>query len=335
MGPPESEIRRAPSADLQLRMLELMMLMKATDDRVVKGIRTGEFISYYYSHRGQEAIAAPLGVTLRQTDHLVTTYRGMHDHIGKGIPLVHLLAEVIGKSISPSQGKGGMMHVAWPPSGVMLSTGIVGAGIPVAVGLATAAQLEGADRVTAVSFGDGATNTGSFHEAANLAAVWASPVVFVCQNNLYGEKTPVEKTMNVERIADRASAYGMAGTRVNGNDPDEVYDALYRAVERARTGGGPSLVECMTFRFRGHSMGDDMKYIPQEQMAWAEANDPVPTYGQRLLSSGVSTEGGLKRMEETASQAVEEALEIVLAASSPSLDELSEHLYADPDKTPV
>jgi pyruvate dehydrogenase E1 component alpha subunit len=159
--------------------------------------------------------------------------------------------------------------------------------------------------------------------------------VFVCQNNLYGEKTPVEKSMHVERIADRASAYGMAGTRVNGNDPDEVYGALHQAVERARTGGGPSLVECMTFRFRGHSMGDDMKYIPQEQMAWAEANDPVPTYRQRLLSSGVSTERELNGMEEAAAQSVKEALETVLAAPSPSIDELSEHLYANPDKTPV
>ncbi len=335
MGPLESETRPAPSADMQRRMYELMMLMKATDDRVVKGIRTGEFISYYYSHRGQEAIAAALGVTLRLTDHLVTTYRGMHDHIGKGVPLVHLLAEVMGKSISPSQGKGGMMHVAWPESGVMLSTGIVGAGIPVAVGLGTAAQLEGADRVTAVCFGDGATNTGSFHEAANMAAVWASPVVFVCQNNLYGEKTPVEKTMKVERVADRASAYGMPGTRVNGNDPDEVYGALHGAVERARTGGGPSLVECMTFRFRGHSMGDNMTYIPEEQMAWAEANDPVPSYRQRLLSSDVSTESELLAMEDAAVQAVEEALKTVLAARSPSLDDLTEHLYANPDKTPV
>ena len=265
-----------PSEDEQRRMYELMLVMQAADDRMVKGISSGEFLTYYYSHRGQEAIPAAMGVVLRKTDQLVTTYRGLHDHIGKGAPLVELLSEIVGKETAPSHGKGGMMHIAWPDSGIMLSTGIVGAGIPVAVGLALASQLEGSDRVTAVCFGDGATNTGSFHEAANMAALWDLPVVLVCQNNLYGEKTPIEMTMKVDHIADRAAAYKMPGVRVDGNDPDQLYGSLTQAVDRARSGGGPTLLECVTFRFRGHSYGDDMAYIPQAQMEEAQARDPIP-----------------------------------------------------------
>ncbi len=316
-------------------MYELMTLMKAADDRMTKGITTGEFIAVYFPHRGQEATAAALGAALRPTDQLVTTYRGVHDHIGKGVPLVDLFAEILGKDIAPGRGKAGTMHIASPQAGVMLSTGIVGAGIPVAVGLALAAQLEKADRVVAVTFGDGATNTGAFHEAANMAAVWNLPLVLVCQNNLYGEKTPIGMTMKTKQIADRARAYEFPGVRVNGNDPDEAYATLSEAIERARAGEGPTLVECMTFRFRGHSIGDDMVYIPKEQLADAEAKDPIPTYRARLLSSGVCTEEELSSIEATALNTVEEAVKTVVDAPLPSPESLMAHVYANPDKAPV
>jgi pyruvate dehydrogenase E1 component alpha subunit len=324
----------APSADMQRRMYELMTLMKAVDDRMVKGISAGEFITFYYSYRGQEAIAAALGVVLRESDQLVTTYRGLHDHIGKGVPLDELLSEILGKQSSLSGGKGGLMHIVWPERGVMLSTGIVGAGIPVAVGLALGADLEGSDRVTAVCFGDGATNTGSFHEAANMAAVWNLPLVLVCQNNLYGEKTPIEMTMNVDHVADRAAAYGMPGITVDGNDPDETFGALSDAVERARSGNGPTLVECVTFRFRGHSFGDDQAYIPKEQFAEAEKHDPVPTYRERLLSSGVCGEDELSSIESTATTTVAETVQTVLAAPEAPGDGLMADVYATPEGMP-
>lgn len=325
----------APPEDLQRRMYELMLLMKATDDRLAKGIGSGEFVAIYWPHRGQEAIAAALGAALRDTDQLVTTYRGLHDHIGKGVPVVEILAELMGKDMAPGRGKGGTLHLAHPQSGVMLSTGIVGAGIPVGVGLALSAQMQGLDRVTAVSFGDGATNTGSFHEAANMAALWDLPMVLVCQNNLYGEMTPVDMTMKVEHIADRAQAYGMPGVRVDGNDPDESYGALHEAVERARSGGGPTLVECVTFRFRGHSFGDDMRYMPREQLAEAEAKDPVPAYRQRLLSIAVATEDELVDVEAAAVAAVDQAVKTVMAADPPSPDDLTDHVYANPEGMPA
>jgi pyruvate dehydrogenase E1 component alpha subunit len=324
-----------PPADTRRRMFELMSVMKATDERMVKGITSGEFIAIYYPHRGQEAVAAALGAALRQTDQLVTTYRGMHDHIGKGVPLVDLFGAVLGKESSPDQGKGGTMHIASPEAGVMLSTGIVGGGVPVAVGLAMTAQLEGSDRVTAVCFGDGATNTGAFHEAANMAALWDLPMVLVCQNNLFAEMTPIELTMKIGQVAERAAGYGMPGVRVDGNNPDAAYAALAEAVERARSGGGPTLVECVTFRFGGHSIGDDMRYMPKEQLAEAQKHDPFPAYRERLVSSGVSTEEELAAVEEAAAATVNDSVTEVTRAASPSPDELRTHVYEDPEKMPV
>jgi pyruvate dehydrogenase E1 component alpha subunit len=317
------------SANVRRRMYELMALMKAADDRLSKGIMTGEFMCVYWPSRGQEAIAAALGVCLRPDDQLVTTYRGLHDLLGKGVPLVEIYGEMMGKEIGACRGKGGTMHIARPESGVMLSTGIVGAGIPVAVGLALAARRKGLDRVTAVSFGDGATNTGSFHEAANMAALWNLPVVLVCQNNLYAEMTPVEDTMKIGQIADRALAYGMPGVRVDGNDPIALYGALSGAIEQARSGGGPTLVECVTFRFRGHYFGDRMPYIPPEQLAEAEGRDPVPAFRARLAGEGVCTEAELDEIDAAAQAQVDEAVRTVLDAAPPSVEEVERDVFAN------
>jgi TPP-dependent pyruvate/acetoin dehydrogenase alpha subunit len=325
----------APSADAQRRLYELMVLMKAADDRLSKGIASGELQCVYWPPRGQEAVAAALGVCLRTDDQLVTTYRGLHDLIGKGVPLVEIYGEMLGRQVGSSRGKGGTMHIARPESGVAMSTGIVGAGPPVAVGLAMAAKRKGLGRVVVVSFGDGATNTGSFHEAANMAALWDLPVVLLCQNNLYGEMTPVEHTMKVATIAERAAAYGMPGVRLDGNDPLAVVAALEEAVDRARSGGGPTLLDCVTFRFRGHYFGDPMAYIPAEQMAAAELADPVPTFRNALESSGICTGHELDAIDGAAVAAVEEALATVLAAPPASPDELSRDVYADPTNCPV
>jgi pyruvate dehydrogenase E1 component alpha subunit len=316
-------------------MYELMTLMKSADDRLSKGISTGEFMCVYWPPRGQEAIAAALGVCLRPDDQLVTTYRGLHDLIGKGVPLVEIYGEMMGKELGACRGKGGTMHIARPESGVMLSTGIVGAGIPVAVGLALAARRKGLDRVTAVSFGDGATNTGSFHEAANMAALWNLPVVLVCQNNLYAEMTPVEDTMKIDQIADRALAYAMPGVRVDGNDPIALYGALSEAIARARSGDGPTLVECVTFRFRGHYFGDRMSYIPPDQLADAERKDPVPAFRARLSADGVCSDDELDRIEAAAQAQVDEAVQTVLDAAPPSVDEVERDVFADAENCPA
>lgn len=320
---------------VQRRLYELMALMKAADDRLSKGIGTGEFMCVYWPSRGQEAIAAAMGVALRSDDQLVTTYRGLHDLIGKGVPLEEIYGEMMGRTVGASRGKGGTMHIANPARGVMLSTGIVGAGPPVAVGLAMAAKRKGSDRVTVVSFGDGATNTGSFHEAANMAALWDLPIVFVCQNNLYAEMTPTSDTMKLEHIADRAAGYGMPGVRVDGNDPLAVKSALDEALRRARDGDGPTFVECVTFRFRGHYFGDRMSYIPKEQLDAAMAADPVPRFRGHLAETGICDREELDRIDGDAAAAVEAALRIVMTADSPSIDELDQDVYATPITFPV
>jgi pyruvate dehydrogenase E1 component alpha subunit len=212
----------------------------------------------------------------------------------------------------------------------MLSTGIVGAGPPVAVGLAMAATRQGLDRVTVVSFGDGATNTGSFHEAANMAALWSLPVVFVCQNNQYAEMTPTTDTMKIPHVADRALGYGMPGVRVDGNDPLAVTEALATAVAKARNGDGPTFCECVTFRFRGHYFGDRMRYIPKEQLDQAMAADPVPRFRRHLIESGVCTDDELNGIDEGALTAVESALQAVMAAEPATGDELDRDVYATP-----
>ena len=316
-------------------MYELMALMKAADDRLSKGIGTGEFMCVYWPSRGQEAIAAAMGVALRPDDQLVTTYRGLHDLIGKGVPLEEIYGEMMGRTVGASRGKGGTMHIAKPEVGVMLSTGIVGAGPPVAVGLAMAAKRKGIDRVTVVSFGDGATNTGSFHEAANMAALWDLPMVLVCQNNQYAEMTPTSDTMKLAQVADRAAGYGMPGVRVDGNDPLAVKAALDQALQRARDGGGPTFIECVTFRFRGHYFGDRMPYIPKDQLAAAMEADPVPRFRNHLADAGVCTVAELDRIDADALAAVEAALHTVMAADSPSIDELDCDVYATPIKFPV
>lgn len=320
---------------LERRLYELMVLMKAADDRLSKGIGTGEFMCVYWPSRGQEAIAAAMGVALRPDDQLVTTYRGLHDLIGKGVPLPEIYGEMMGRTVGASRGKGGTMHIAKPEVGVMLSTGIVGAGPPVAVGLAMAAKRRGSERVTVVSFGDGATNTGSFHEAANMAALWDLPVVFVCQNNLYAEMTPTVDTMKLAHVADRAAGYGMPGVRVDGNDPLAVTSALEDALRRARAGDGPTFIECVTFRFRGHYFGDRMPYIPKEQLAAAMDADPVPRFRSHLAEAGVCDQDELDRIDAQALATVEAALETVMRADSPSIDELDSDVYATPIGFPV
>jgi TPP-dependent pyruvate/acetoin dehydrogenase alpha subunit len=320
---------------VERRLYQLMVLMKAADDRLSKGIGTGEFMCVYWPSRGQEAIAAAMGVSLRPDDQLVTTYRGLHDLIGKGVPLEEIYGEMMGRTVGAGRGKGGTMHIAKPDKGVMLSTGIVGAGPPVAVGLAMAGKRKGLERVTVVSFGDGATNTGSFHEAANMAALWDLPLVFVCQNNLYAEMTPTSDTMKIEHVADRAAGYGMPGVHVDGNDPLAVKSALDEALARARSGGGPTLIECVTFRFRGHYFGDRMPYIPKDQLAEAMAADPVPRFRGQLADAGICSAEELDRIDAEALAAVEAALRTVLSADSPSIEELDKDVYATPIKFPV
>ena len=272
--------------DIRLEIYRRMALLKANDDRVRRLLRSGRLAATYYSYRGQEVIPAALSVSLRDTDYLCTVYRGIHDMLAKGLPLKELWAEMAGRVTGTCKGKGGAMHLTFPAKGVMVTTGIVGSSMPIANGLAWAAQLEKSDKVAVANFGDGAANIGAFHEALNLASLWRLPVIFVCQNNRYAEHTAYAKGTAGDRISDRARGYGMEGVHTDGNDVEVMYEVAAQAVQRARAGDGPTLIEAMTFRFHGHVMGDADAYMDPLEKQAAVAADPVPRYRATLLRTG-------------------------------------------------
>lgn len=326
-GHPGEGAGGAPTSHDRRRMFEVMALIQACDERIRRGLSGGEFACTYWPATGQEAIAAALGTVLRTDDQLITTYRGLHDQLAKGVPLGPLVAEILTRRRGVNAGRGGAMHIAYPPVGLVLSTGIVGSGLPIATGVALALRMEGGDRVAVASFGDGATGTGSFHEAVNLAALWKLPLVLLCQNNLYAEMTPTEHAQPVARVADRAAAYGLPGVRVDGNDPDAVHAALSGAVDRARGGGGPTLLECMTYRLWGHYFGDPMRYMPEGELADARRDEPVARYRARLTGDGVFDADEAVSVAAQARDRVEEAFTAALADPLPDGSEATADVY--------
>jgi acetoin:2,6-dichlorophenolindophenol oxidoreductase subunit alpha len=296
--------------------------IKLYDDAYISALKTGRAAGMYYSPRGQEIIPSAFGQVLRTDDYVLTIYRGIHDQIAKGVPLRELTAEFFGRSTGTCKGKGGPMHVTHPESGLIVTTGVVGSGLPIGVGVALSAQMRGTDQVTVVNFGDGASNIGAFHEALNLASVWNLPVVFVCQNNQYAEYTAYSLGTSAKHVADRAIGYSMRSFRVNGNDPVEMYEAARLAVEAARAGQGPTLIEAETYRFRGHTPGDPMEYIPKADLAEAINADPVPLLRQRLIDEGIATEESLTALETTIKAEIDDALAFAEASPQPDLSEL-------------
>jgi pyruvate dehydrogenase E1 component alpha subunit len=317
----------SPDGATQLEIFRKMALLKANDERSRRVITTGRLVMPYYSYRGQEVIPSALAVNLKDTDYLCTIYRGIHDMLAKGMSLKALWAEIAGRNDGTCKGKGGPMHLTDVSKGVMVTTGIVGASMPIANGLAWAAQIRGEDRVAVATFGDGASNIGAFHEALNLASVWKLPTIFVCQNNQYGEHTKYEKATSAARIADRAIAYGMPGVRVDGNDPIEMYAAAREAVERARAGEGPTLIEAVTFRFHGHVFGDAGGYIPKEELAAAIAADPYPRFRAKLVADGIASEEDLAKIEADCEAALDEAVDYALNSPFPGVEELTSDVY--------
>jgi pyruvate dehydrogenase E1 component alpha subunit len=312
------------------RIFELATRIKACDERLQSIVMSGQAALMFYSPRGQEVLSASMMAALRPDDYVVTTYRGLHDQVAKGVPLRELFAEYLGKATGTCKGKGGAMHVTHPASGLMVTTGVVGGGIPIANGLALSAKLRAEDRVTVCSFGDGATNIGAFHESMNLASLWKLPVVFLCQNNLYAEHTTYADGTTSPTVADRASSYSMVGVRVDGNDAAAMHSAARAAVDRARRGDGPTLLEAMTYRFLGHFFGDDPSHHqPADEYAAAVAADPLLRLRDWLLECGLATENQLADIEANAVQDADDAAEFGLASPMPDPEELHRDVFAD------
>jgi pyruvate dehydrogenase E1 component alpha subunit len=318
-----------PSSEILVEIYRKMVQIRLNDERFISMMKAGKMVMPYYSARGQEAIPAAISVQLELTDYLVTIYRGIHDMIAKGVPPKLIWAELAGRSTGACKGKGGPMHITHPKSGCMVTTGIVGAGIPIGCGLALAAQLRGETRVTVTNFGDGAANIGAFHESLNLASVWKLPVVFVCQNNRYAEHTAFSKGTSIERVADRAKSYNIPGVTVDGNDPLAVYGAAKQAIDRARAGGGPTLIEAITFRFNGHLIGDMGEYIPKAEYQAALAADPYPKYRQWLLDHGHATAATLEALEGQVKADVDEAVKFAFDSPLTDVAEIKRDVYAE------
>ena len=317
-----------PTPEILIDIYRRMSLIKQNDERFLSTIKAGKIVAPYYSPRGQEAIPSAISVSLSNEDYICTIYRGFHDMLAKGVPPKLLWAEVAGRATGTCKGKGGPMHITHPMSGVMVTTGVVGSSMPIANGLALAAQIRGEKRVTVAYFGDGASNIGAFHEALNMAAVWKLPVVFVCQNNGYGEHTRYEVATSAAHVADRAAAYRIPGVMVDGNDPLAVYAAAKGAIDRAREGEGPTLLEATTFRFNGHVFGDADAYMQKGEKAAAMTRDPVPKYRAWLVERHIADESTLAAIEARIRADIDAAVEFALGSPSPDLAELQLDVFA-------
>ncbi|MEE2745596.1 MAG: thiamine pyrophosphate-dependent dehydrogenase E1 component subunit alpha [Pseudomonadota bacterium] len=278
---------------------------------------------------GQEAIAAGCAAAMNSDDYTFCTYRGHAHTLVRGASMVGVLAELMGKENGLLGGKGGSMHLTDVKKGVMGSYAIIGAHLPIAAGAAWTAQYLKTGQVSFCFFGDGTTNIGAFHEALNFSAIWKLPVIFLCENNLYMEYTPISDVTAVEHpAADRASAYGLPSIIVDGNDADEVFRVASVAAENARAGGGPSLIEAKTYRHSGHSRADPATYRPDGELeAWLE-RDPITIYRQRLLDFGIK-KSTIASIEENVVASVEQATEQAKKSSAPSGDVLMTEVWSD------
>ena len=286
----------------QLEWLRAMYRIRAFEDEVQRLFSDGLVRGSTHLCQGQEAVSVGACSALEAEDTMTCTYRGHGAVLAKGAPLDRTFGEIMGKAQGLCRGKGGSMHLTDVSVGAFGSFAVVGAHLPIADGLALAELVLGSNRVSVCFFGDGATNIGAFHEALNLAAVWRLPAIFVCENNLYGEYSPIAATTPIERLADRASSYGMPGVRVDGNEVGEVHAAVRDAASRARAGAGPTLIEALTYRHKGHSRTDPASYRPDGELeAWFE-RDPILLLRSRLGRAGVEEE----RMDATAADAQRE-----------------------------
>jgi TPP-dependent pyruvate/acetoin dehydrogenase alpha subunit len=318
-------VDQATRVEIYRMMVEGRAFEKRVHDLFLEGLVKGT------SHLalGQEAVSAGFVAAMQPDDLLYCTYRGHVHTLLKGAPMTAAMAELLGRATGICGGKGGSMHLTDVSHGAMGSYAIVGAHLPIAAGAAWAAQERGTGQVVVCFFGDGTANIGAFHEALNFAVVWNLPVVFVCENNLYMEYTPIRSVTAVENpAADRAASYGLEGIIADGNDPDEMFDVARRTIEVARGGGGPSLVEAKTYRQGGHSRADPGKYRPDEEVQEWIARDPIPMFRNRLLQSGVE-EKVLEDIERIAEERVDRATEEARDAPVPDRSSLETEVWAD------
>jgi TPP-dependent pyruvate/acetoin dehydrogenase alpha subunit len=315
----------------QIEMLRRMIRIRRFEERLALLFKRGKLPGFVHLYLGEEAVAVGVCSALRDDDRITSTHRGHGHLIAKGASIDRMMAELLGRVDGYCRGKGGSMHIVDFSLGIIGTNGIVGGGIPIGTGAAWGDKQQGRDNVTATFFGDGASNQGVFFEAMNLAAIWALPVIFVCENNQYTEWTSTSK-LTAGRIADRGRAMNIPGVQVDGNDVLAVRQATEEAVERGRSGGGPTLLECMTYRWHGHNEGEEAfagDYRPQEEQDEWRAREPIAAFGNVLVSTGACTADDVTRIDAEEVAAVDAALAFAEASEFPDADEALQHLYAE------
>ncbi len=317
------------SKESLLEIYRKMVCIRRFEDYLYQLFLQGLVPGTLHQYQGQEAVAVGVCTALRTDDVVFSTHRPVGHAIAKGVPLDAIAGELWGKVTGCVGGKGGQMHLADTSVGFMPSNAIVGANIPIAVGAAIGFAIRSLDRVAVSFFGDGASNIGAFHEGLNFAAVRAAPVIFICENNQYAASTHISLTTKIQDIADRAAAYGMPGVKIDGMDVLAVHDAAMKAVDRARAGGGPSLLELSTYRYMGHSRGDPGNYRRREELEAWRRRDPLQLYRHRLLGDYKMAEDDLAILEKSCQDEVEVAVQSAQEASEPSSEEAGRPVFAE------
>ncbi len=321
------ETNGLPEADF-LDMLEKMHLLRAFDERVSERCKRGEIPGLIHLGMGEEAVAVGVCAAIKPNDKMTSTHRAHGHFLAKGGDPKAFMAELYGKQTGCCRGKGGSMHLVDLDCGFLGANGVVGAGLPIAVGAALGQRILGEDFVTVCFFGDGANNQGTFHESLNLATVWNLPVVFVCENNEYGISQSIHAQQKVKNISDRAPSYMLPAWIINGNDVVEVYSAVSTAVAAARSNQGPTLLECKTYRTSGHYEGDSESYRSKEEVDEWKENDPIVRLEQQLLQDGVLTDGTLEEIKARVWKVVDDATAYAVASRYPSEEDATNHVFA-------
>ena len=311
-----------------LEMLYWLKLIRSFDERLGILVRQGRVRSGVYSGIGQEAIVVGTCFGLRPEDYICPLHRDLGTFLMKGVAPGVMMAQMYAKATGLSKGRDSALHSGVPELGIFGNTSMLGANTPVAAGLALTFKLEGRDNVVIAYFGEGAANTGDVHEAMNFAAAHKLPVIFVCENNIYSYSVPIEKSMAIEDVADRAHAYGFDGVAINGNDVLAVYQATQGAIARAREGGGPTLIECKTYRWRGHSEHDPAFYRTDEELAMWKSRDPLPTFTTYLRHRNILDDEHMNAIEARVKQEVDEAVTFAENSPDPEPHEAVTDLYA-------
>jgi pyruvate dehydrogenase E1 component alpha subunit len=319
-----NELSREKLSWMLQRMCEIRYFEEKAEDLYVRGLVHGTM----HLSIGQEAGSVGSIASLRPDDLIIHHHRGHGHTIAKGANLTIMMAEFLGKEAGYCRGRGGSMHIADIPGGNLGATGVVGGGIPTAVGIALALQMRRSKQILLSYFGDGASNEGEFHESLNMASTWKLPVVFICDNNQYGMSMHRTKVMNIENISERAASYGIPGITVDGNDVLAVYEAVLAADERARSGQGPSLIDCLTYRWRGHSKSDRNLYRTHEEIEEWKQKCPIRRFKQVLVDAAIMTREQAEEIDQAAKAAVDQAAEAAQTFPEPSPENMEDEVYA-------